>query len=36
MRIYYPTAGDTPPSILPAAASPEGATYVFPKLEEVP
>jgi hypothetical protein len=36
MRIYYPAAGDNPPSILPPPHRRKGATYVFPKLEEVP
>ena len=35
-RIYYPKPGDEPPSILPPPDRRKGATYVFPKLEEVP
>jgi hypothetical protein len=35
MRIYYPAAGDNPPSILPPPHRRKGATYVFPKLVEV-
>lgn len=35
MRIYYPTPGDTPPSILPPPSGPLQATYVFPRLEKV-
>ena len=34
-RIYYPRAGDDPPSILPPEHRRKGATYVFPELEQV-
>ncbi|UGS38386.1 DUF1254 domain-containing protein [Capillimicrobium parvum] len=35
IRMYYPTPGNTPPSILPPPNGPLQATYVFPKLEQV-
>jgi hypothetical protein len=35
IRIYYPTPGNTPPSILPPPNGKLQATYVFPKLEQV-
>ncbi len=35
IRIYYPTPGNTPPSILPPPNGQLQATYVFPKLEQV-
>ena len=35
MRIYYPSPGNTPPSILPPPGGNLQATYVFPKLEQV-
>jgi hypothetical protein len=35
IRIYYPTPGNTPPSILPPPGGNLQATYVFPKLEKV-
>ena len=35
MRMYYPTPGDTPPSILPPPDGPLTATYVFPELKKV-
>jgi hypothetical protein len=35
IRIYYPTPGDTPPSILPPPNGQLQATYVFPNLEQV-
>jgi hypothetical protein len=35
IRIYYPTPGNTPPSILPPPNGRLQATYVFPKLEQV-
>jgi hypothetical protein len=35
IRIYYPTPGNTPPSILPPPNGKLQATYVFPKLEKV-
>jgi hypothetical protein len=36
IRIYYPTPGDTPPSILPPPSGNLQATYVLPQLEKVP
>ena len=35
MRIYYPSPGNTPPSILPPPGGTLQATYVFPELEKV-
>ena len=35
-RIYYPKHENELPSDPPSAGPQEGATYVFPKLEEVP
>ena len=35
IRIYYPSPGNTPPSILPPPGGNLQATYVFPKLEQV-
>ena len=35
IRIYYPTPGNTPPSILPPPNGQLQATYVFPNLEKV-